>query len=250
MQGSDLTHGSGAVPPPVDPWDQRETEPAYAYRWFRTYLELGAGRTLDDLAGKLDRPKYVLDQVRRTWHWEHRASAWDQQLSASLSAARHAARDRAAGRATSAALAALETAEEGIQYLDLSKVGPVAAAELLNAGTNAARWAVGDPNDYRPAPETTEHDPLSAIARDPNTSVSHRVRAAVALEKRDAGEEAAESDRDVLAAVQAALDGADPEQARRVSAALSGNPVPEPGSVDDDRTELGADLQQIMRDKE
>lgn len=248
MPGSDLSHDGGAVPPPVDPWDRRETEPEHSYGWFRAYLALGAGRTLDELADRLDRPKHLLDQVRRAWHWDHRASAWDRHIAASLSAARHAARDRAAGRATSAALAALETAEAGIANLDLAKIGPTAAAELLNAGTNAARWAVGDPNDYRPG--TADDDPLTAIAHDPSAALTHRVRASVALEKRDAAEEAAEADRDIISAVQEALGSDDPDRARRVSAALSGHPVAEPGSSDDDRPDLAADLDQIMKDKE
>src|SRR5690606_21289605 len=168
---------------------------------------------LDELADRLDRPKYLLDQVRRAWHWDHRADAWDRHIASSLSAARHAARDRAAGRATSAALAAPEHAEAGINHLDITKIGPTAAAELLNAGTNAARWAVGDPNDYRPG--TADADPLTAIAHDPSAALTHRVRAAVALEKRDAAEEAAESDRDIIAAVQDALGVDDAEERTR-----------------------------------
>ena len=250
MPGSDLSHtDGGAVPPPVDPWDRRETEPEQAYARFREYLSLGAGRTLDGLADRLAEPKYFLDQLRRAWDWTRRAEAYDQAVANSLARARHAARDRAAGRATSAALAALETAEAGIANLDLAKLGPTAAAELLNAGVNAARWAVGDPNDYRPG--TGDDDPLTAIAHDPSAALTHRVRAAVALEKRDAAEEAAESDRDIIAAVQDALGVDDAEErTRRVSAALAGTPVPEPGSTDDDRTELGAELDDIMRSKE
>src|SRR5690606_39557777 len=104
MPGSDLSHNDGgAVPPPVDPWDRRETEPAEHYARFREYLSLGAGRTLDGLADRLAEPKYFLDQLRRAWDWPRRGEAYVQAVANSLARPRHAARDRSAGRATSAA---------------------------------------------------------------------------------------------------------------------------------------------------
>lgn len=249
MPGSDLSHDGGAVPPPVDPWDRRETEPEHSYEWFRAYLALGAGRTLDELADALDRPKHLLAAYRQAWDWDPRAAAWDAQQAESMAARRHAARDLAAGRAATAAVAAMQAAEEGLRQLDPARLGAHGVADLLTAGSTAARWALGDPSAYRP--QRGERDPLEAIARDPHTSVHDRLRAAGLLERRDATEEAAESDRDIIAAVQDALAEEDPEvRARRVSAALAGAPVTEPGSTDDDRTELGAELDDIMRSKE
>src|SRR5690606_1197767 len=149
MPGSDLSHtDGGAVPPPVDPWDRRETEPEHAYGWFRAYLSLGAGRTLDELADALDRPKHLLAAYRQAWDWDPRAAAWDAQQAESMAARRHAARDLAAGRAATAAVAAMQAAEEGLRQLDPARLGAHGVADLLTAGSTAARWALGDPSAY------------------------------------------------------------------------------------------------------
>lgn len=233
-------------PVPVDPWDQRPGEPEDAYAWFRVWVDLGPGRTLDDLSEALGRPKHVLAAYRRTWAWDARAEAHDALQAWSLAERRRAARDLAAGRATSAALAALELAEGAVRTMTPEEVGGRAAAELLSASTTAARWALGDPNAYTPA---TSSDPLAAIATDAGVPLPERIRAASVLERRDAAELAAESDRDVIAAVLDAL-GDDDDRAHAVAAALAGEHVPEPGSDDDDRTDLADDLTEIMRGKE
>lgn len=235
------------APMPVDPWDQRPGEPDDAYRLFRAWVDLGPGRTLDDLSEALGRPKHVLAAYRRTWAWDARAEAHDQQRAWSLAERRRAARDLAAGRATSAALAALELAEGAVRAMTPEEVGARAAAELLSASTTAARWALGDPNAYTPT--SASSDPLAAIATDAGVPLPERIRAASVLERRDAAELAAESDRDVIAAVLDAL-GDDDDRARAVAAALAGERVPEPGSDDDDRTDLATDLTEIMRGKE
>src|SRR5690606_10679121 len=103
MPGSDLSHNDGgAVPPPVDPWDRRETEPEQAYARFREYLSLGAGRTLDGLADRLAEPKYFLDQLRRAWDWTRRAEAYDQAVANSLARGGPPPAHRAPGRPQSA----------------------------------------------------------------------------------------------------------------------------------------------------
>ena len=123
MTSRDLDHYRGAVPPPVDPWDQQPGEPAQAYAWFRAYLTLGPGQTLDELADALDRPKHLLAAYRQAWDWDHRAAAWDAQQAESMAARRHAARDLAAGRAATAAVAAMQAAEEGLRQLDPARLG-------------------------------------------------------------------------------------------------------------------------------
>lgn len=250
MLSRDLDHTSFGVPPPVDPWDRRSNEPADDYGRFQAFLSLGAGRTLDVLAEATNVPKHVLHGLRQTWDWDRRADAWDRARAQSLASARTAARDHAAGIAVQTALRALQRAEEGLEYLNPARQGAHGVAELLNAGTNAARWALGDPNAYRPSRAGAD-DPLAAIGSDPSVPLAERVRALGALERRDVREQQIEADRDIIAEVTSAAFEEDPEvRSRRLAGALSGTEVPEPGGAADDRSDLAGDLGDIMRSKE
>lgn len=253
MLSSDLDHTDSVVPPPVDPWDRRMSEPVESYALFQLYLSLGAGRTLDVLTEQMSTPKHVLHGIRLEWDWDRRADAWDRAHAASLAAARTAARDRAAGIAVQTALKALQRAAEGLEHLNPARTGAHGSAELLNAATNTARWALGDPNAYRPVVSAASEvdDPLAAIGSDTSVPITERVRALTALERRSVEEQQSAADRDIIAEVTAAASEEDPEERnRRLGAALSGHAVHEPGSADDDRQGLGADLADIMRGRE
>jgi len=251
MGASELERRPDRAGMPVDPWDRMTGEPGHLYAWFTRYRMLGAGRDLDELVTELgDHPtKSELAGHRDRWSWDARAEAWDAHRVESLSARRRAARDVAAGQAVTVEMGAMRRAGEALADLPPEMVTARGAAELISAATTAQRWALGDPSEYRPAPVATS-DPLAEIAHDAGAPMSVRVRAASALDRRDIAASAAETDRDVAEALAEALADADETTARRVSAALAGGPVPEPGSEDDDRPDLGAELDELMRGRE
>lgn len=214
---SEVDHYTGTPPDPVDPWDQQPDEPDQDYRWFRVFLRLGAGRDLDTAAAETGLAKPILAFLHDRWSWDRRAEAWDRHEARRLAAARHAARDRAAGVATTAALGAMQTAAAAISHLSPEMMGAKSAAELMNAGTATARWALGDPGAYAPA--TGESGTLSALAGDPAVPVDARIRAASGVPADD-GDQVGEQ-IDVSAALGEALAGAPEDVQNRVAEVLT-----------------------------
>jgi hypothetical protein len=63
-------------------WEQQKKESAKAYEAFKTYLELGASRSLEMVSQKLGKSKTICDRWSRTHQWVKRALAYDQHIAA------------------------------------------------------------------------------------------------------------------------------------------------------------------------
>jgi hypothetical protein len=81
------------------PYRRLPGESAQAFAAFTVYAELGADRSLDAVARKLDKSRSLLGRWAARWDWVARARAWDDhRVKVERAAADTVAADRAAER--------------------------------------------------------------------------------------------------------------------------------------------------------
>lgn len=62
------------------PWDQQPGESGPAFEAFSTYRDLGPGRTVSEVAGKLQKSDSLLRRWKNKWNWRERAIAYDSNI--------------------------------------------------------------------------------------------------------------------------------------------------------------------------
>lgn len=64
----------------IDPWEQRPHEGAKAYAAARLYFELGADRSIREVARRLDRSSTFIGRWSKRHQWTRRARLYDRHL--------------------------------------------------------------------------------------------------------------------------------------------------------------------------
>lgn len=133
-------------------WDRQQGESAQAYEAARAYFGLGADRSLNAVAQKLNKSFTLMGRWSRTWNWIGRASAYDQHLAAleqqkreqavAVEAEKWATR-RAEQRENDWALSIglANAAAQILQALDPKQARASDAARLAEASNKLARLA-------------------------------------------------------------------------------------------------------------
>lgn len=125
-------------------WEKQAGESSKAYEAFVAYRDLGAGRTLVDVAQRAGKAYSLIRRWHKNWDWEIRASAWDNRIS-----------ERAAMKAAEEYSRMIETqlnigkmlqarATKALQRLDLEKVSErslPAILKMLESGIRIERSA-------------------------------------------------------------------------------------------------------------
>lgn len=102
-------------PPPEHPWDRQPDETPPAYEAFRTYLELGPDRTLEEVARKLAKSIPLIKRWSARNTWVARTDAFDAEV---YKRADEATLDKASG----------DVAERAKRHADIARIHQEALA--------------------------------------------------------------------------------------------------------------------------
>jgi len=172
------------------PWERQKGESTKAFEGFRTYRDLGAGRSLVAAAKALGKNKAVLSEWSMRHEWVRRVDAHDANEDRVRRAAHLAEVERMAARHATAAQATQEAVmapvravlerlradreKESTEFLDaLTSGSPAAAMELALASAGrlpalqaAERLARGEPTEIiRSASEVVEARSVEDLAK-------------------------------------------------------------------------------------
>lgn len=120
-------------------WEQQPDESSKAYEAFVFYRDLGAGRTMIEVARSLKKSYSLIRRWSENWNWDERASAWDNHLTEK--AADKAAQEYAQmiERQISIGKMLQARAAKAIQSLDFAKVSARALPALMKMMESGVR---------------------------------------------------------------------------------------------------------------
>lgn len=112
-------------------WEQQPNETGKAYEAFLAYRDLGAGRTLADVARELDKSYSLIRRWRDAGDWDARAAAWDSHITEK--AAEKAAQEYAQmiERQINIGKMLQARAAKAIQSIDMNKIPARALPSLV-----------------------------------------------------------------------------------------------------------------------
>lgn len=151
-----------------DLWERQPREPARAYETFRTFRDLGTGRSIAALVDQTGANPRTVKHWHSDWCWRDRARAWDEHLYRAEDDVRLEELRRMHRAHSTAGRLALTKAISALRVLpDASITGPV-AVRLLDVGARLERstltTSVAELQGVEPVDDT--EDPWEVIARE------------------------------------------------------------------------------------
>jgi len=130
--------------PDAAPWDRQDGEGAAAWSAFQIYRDLGSGRTIKQVAERLQRSPTHIGDYSIKFHWQDRIAAWEAELDRLARAENVAAildmRKNHAGLATDM----LAKAAEGLDRIAAEDLKAQDICRLVEIGAKLERIARGD----------------------------------------------------------------------------------------------------------
>lgn len=121
------------------PWEQQPGESGPAFEAFSTYRDLGPGRTVSAVAGKLKKSDSLLRRWKNKWDWRQRTAAYDASIAEE--ARRKAVKDRRdmENRHIGIAMQLQKKALKALDLLEPEQMSPKDIREFFKMATELER---------------------------------------------------------------------------------------------------------------